>query len=528
VGFRRFTAAACAAVLATVGAAAAAGSAQASTGTAPPDPAQACASLLTLQLPNTTIDSAAVDPGDDTTPASCRVQASVTHPLQGDDVNVWIWLPTTGWNGRFQGVGGGGFQGGDPEDLAEPLRDGYAAGATDTGHDGGDGTFVLNEDRTINWQRVKDFGYLGIHEMTVVGKALVGAFYGDAPRYSYFNGCSTGGRQGVMEAQRYPADYDGIVAGAPVINWSRIQIAQFWGQLLMLVEDNAIPACKFEAAVAAAVKACDTLGDGVADGVIGNPLACRFDAASLVGTATECGTITAHDASIMNRIWEGARTRSDDFLWYGLPQGASFAGLHDTEVVDGRLVGKPFQYDIWWMGSWLLQDPSWDWRTITQPQFEQLFARSIAMYTGVLGTEDPDLRAFRDHGGKLLLWHGLADFGVFPQGTIDYVERVAALLGGLHRTDRFMRLFLAPGVGHCGGGDGPQPTGQLDALVNWVEHGKAPETLPAERRDEQGAVTQTRPICRYPSVARRVGHGDPNAATSYRCAGQPRMLPLRR
>jgi tannase/feruloyl esterase len=493
----------------------------------PATPVRSCESLVEVALPNTTIDSAVTDPGDAQTPPSCRVQASVTHPPYGDDVNVWIYLPAERWNGRFQGVGGGGFAGGDPERLLEPLREGYAAGATDAGHEGGSGTFVLDEDNTINWQRVQDFGYLGIHEMTVVGKALVDAYYGDGPRYSYFNGCSTGGRQGIMEAQRYPSDYDGILAGAPAINWTRFQIAQFWGQLVMLEEDNPVPMCKFEAAVAAAVEACDELGDGIADGVIGNPVACRFDAASLVGAQTECGEITAADAAVINRIWEGARRRSGEFLWYGLPKGAPFAGLHDTEVVAGTLVGRPFIYDLWWIGWWLLQDPTWDWRTITYEQYERLFDQSVEMYTEVLGTEDPDLRAFRDRGGKILMWHGLADFGIFPQGSVDYFERVAALMGGLDKTERFLRLFLAPGVGHCRGGEGPQPTGQLDALVAWVERGVAPDTILGERRDEQGAVVQTRPICRYPSVARYTGAGDPDDASSYRCVKQPRMLPLR-
>jgi Tannase and feruloyl esterase len=486
-------------------------------------PVRSCESLAGVELDDTTIDSSVPVAGDADTPASCRVQASVTHPPSGDDVNVWIYLPSERWNGRFQGVGGGGFSGGSPDSLLDPLRSGYAAGATDAGHEGGDATFVLDADNTINWQRVRDFGHVGIHDMTVVGKALVHAYYGDGPRYSYFNGCSTGGRQGLMEAQRYPADYDGVLAGAPAINWTRFQIAQFWGQLVMLEEDNPVAMCKFEAAVAAAVEKCDKRGDGIRDGVIGNPLACRFDPASLVGTVTPCGEITARDAEVMARIWEGARRRNGEFLWYGLPQGAPFAGLHDTEVVDGELVGQPFQYDLWWIGWWLLQDPSWDWRTITYEHYEQLFDQSVEMYTDVLGTENPDLRRFRDHGGKALVWHGSADWGIFPQGTIDYVERVAARMGGLRRTKRFLRLFLAPGVGHCGGGTGPEPTGQLEALVRWVERGVAPKTLDAVGRDEAGAVTQTRPICRYPAVARYKGRGDPSRARSYRCKKQPRM-----
>src|SRR5215210_9178058 len=236
---------------------AAAGSAWAAAGTeeSGPAPARSCASLTGLSLPGTTVDDAVERPADATTPASCRVHLSVTHPPAGDDVNVWVHLPLQGWNGRFQGVGGGGFVGGSEEDLAEALHDGYAAAATDAGHEGGDPSFALNDDNTLNWQRIQDFGYLGIHDMTVAGKAIAEAFYGTPAHHAYFNGCSTGGRQGVMEAQRYPDDYDGILAGAPAINWTRFQTAQFWGQTVMHLERNPVAMCKFEAAVQAAVAA---------------------------------------------------------------------------------------------------------------------------------------------------------------------------------------------------------------------------------------------------------------------------------
>ena len=186
-----------------------------------------CESLLTLALPDTTIDSAVIAPDQ-----VCRVEATVTHPPAGDKVKIYVALPLRGWNGRFQGRGGGGFSGGGPESLASPAREGYAAAATNTGHDGGSGSFALDGNGRLNWMLIRDNAYLGVHEMTVVSKVLIEAFYGRGPRYSYFNGCSTGGRQGLMEAQRYPADYHGILAGAPAINWTKLHVAQMWGTWL--------------------------------------------------------------------------------------------------------------------------------------------------------------------------------------------------------------------------------------------------------------------------------------------------------
>jgi tannase/feruloyl esterase len=497
------------------------------TGGAPPP--VGCADLSTdrLALPNTTVTAAATDPGDATTPASCRVTLTVTHPPAGDAVTVWVYLPLDTWNGRFQAVGGGGFSGGSAENLLPALRKGYATAATDAGHPGATADFALNPDRTLNWAAIEDFGYRGVHDMTVTAKAVIAAFYGTGPQYSYWNGCSTGGRQGLMEAQRYPDDYDGVLAGAPVINYPQMQTGQIWGQVVMLEEANPVAPCKFAAALEATVAACDTVGDGVVDGVIGDPLGCRFDLGSLVGTATPCGDITAGDVEVMRRIAEGPRGQDGQFLWYGQAPGTPYAGLNDVVEVDGQLVGKPFQYDLWWIGLFLAQDPAWDWRTLTYAGFEQFFTQAVEMYGSVLGADDPDLSAFADSGGKALLWHGAADFGVPFQGTVDYYERVQDTMGP-GRTDQFLRLFLAPGVGHCGGGAGPQPVGQFEALVDWVEHGNAPRTLHAQRVDAQGAVVQTRPLCAYPQVARLVGQGDPADAGSYRCVRGTELEPAAR
>ena len=194
-------------------------------------PVRSCESLATLALPNTTIESAAIDPNN---PGICRVTAITTHPPAGDKVTIWVGIPTSNWNGRFMGTGGGGFSGGSAGGVNSPVAQGYAAGATDTGHAGASGNFALGADGKLNWQAIRDNGHVGIHEMTVTGKALTEAMYGTAPRYSYFNGCSTGGRQGLMEAQRYPEDFDAIIAGAPVYNQVHLNESQVSLQVEML------------------------------------------------------------------------------------------------------------------------------------------------------------------------------------------------------------------------------------------------------------------------------------------------------
>src|SRR5437868_4767048 len=227
------------------------------------EPVCPCESLTHVVIPNTKIDSAVTD----ATNGACRVVATVTHPPAQDRVRVFIALPLKGWNGRFRGNGGGGFSGGSPGSLRGPVSMGYAAGATDTGHEGGSGSFALDANGRLNWPAIQDNAYLGIHDMTVVGKGLIRAFYGKSPRFSYFVGGSTGGRQGLMEAQRYPDDYDGIISGCPAINWHRFVSASLWPQVVMLSTTNFVSKAKLDAATAAAVAACDT-DDDVKDGVI--------------------------------------------------------------------------------------------------------------------------------------------------------------------------------------------------------------------------------------------------------------------
>jgi hypothetical protein len=472
-------------------------------------PARTCESLLSVTLLNTTIDSATAANG------VCRVDATVTHPPAGDKVRIYIALPLEKWNGRFQGTGGGGFSGGSPNSLAGPSSQGFATASTNTGHDGGSGSFALDADGRLDWMLIRDNAYLGIHEMTVAAKALVEAFYGKPPQYSYFNGCSTGGRQGLMEAQRYPADYHGILSGAPAINWTKLHVAQAWGQMAMAEANHYVSSCKFAAANAAAITACDML-DGVKDGLLEDPSRCKFDPKILtLFQPADCERVTDADAAIIRKIWDGPKRSDGSFLWYGLPRGADFGGLNATG--GSPLTGRPSGITMDWWRYFLKQDPKWTWTGgVTQSQFEQMWDQSVEEFGPVIATDNPDLTAFRDRGGKLILWHGWADPVIFAQGTIDYYSRVLVRMGA-EATPQFIRLFMAPGVAHCRGGSGPEPTGQFEALMKWVEQGIAPETLLGSKKDAAGA-TRTRPLCQYPLAARYRGSGSIDTAASFTCA----------
>jgi len=476
-------------------------------------PVRSCESLASVALPNTTIESAAVDANS---PDVCRVTAVSTHPPAGDKVRIWVAIPTSNWNGRFLGSGGGGFSGGSAGAVNQPAAMGFAAGATDTGHEGGSGSFALDASGRLNWQLIRDNAHVGIHEMTVTGKALTQALYGVAPRYSYFNGCSTGGRQGQMEAQRYPQDYNGIVSGAPAINWNRFHIQHLWGPVVMNAAGSPVAPCKLAAATAAAIAACDGI-DGVKDGVIEDPKRCTYDPKPLIGTsAGECGAFTDADVNVIRKLWEGPRRADGSVLWYGLPRGADLNALWTSRGTPLR--PQPFGISMDWFRYFLTEDPKFDGNTVTPAAYERLWDQSVEQYGIVFGTDNPDLTAFRDRGGKTIVWHGWADQLISAEGTVDYYGRVQQEMGGAKKTSEFMRLFMAPGVGHCAGGAGPTPTGLLETLLSWVEDGKAPETILATRRDQGGTITRSRPLCAYPLVAKYKGSGSTDAAANFTCS----------
>jgi hypothetical protein len=436
-------------------------------------------------------------------PAFCELTVTLTHPGANDAVTVAVWLPANTWNGRFQGTGGGGFAAGlFAAGLVPALVQGYAAAATDAGVpvDVVDPSAWADDPALVT-----NFASRSLHDMAVVGKAVTAEYYGRQPAYSYWNGCSTGGRQGLLSAQRYPTDYDGIVATAPAINWTKFLPADQWPQVVMNEIGNHPTQCELEAFNTAAIAACDGL-DKVADGIISSPAQCRYNPYRLVGTRIQCNgrevTITEADAAVVARIWAGPG------VWSGMEKGTLFSGIANTNE-DGT-AGVLFPISDNWIKYFLLRDPDYDTSTLTYRDWYRLFAQSQREYGRIIDTSDPDLTAFRAAGGKMVTWHGEADELIFPAGTTDYYRRVDPATPG--RTEDFYRVFMAPGVDHCGGGAGPVPTDPLAAVVAWVEQGTAPETLPAR------SETATRNLCRYPLVSRYNGTGNPNEASSYRCA----------
>jgi hypothetical protein len=319
-----------------------------------------------------------------------------------------------------------------------------------------------------------------------------------------------------MEAQRYPQDYDGIISAAPAINWNRFHIQHLWGPVVMNAAGSPVAACKLAAATRAAIAACDGL-DGVTDGVIEDPKRCTYDPKPLVGTsAGECGAFTEAEVNVIRKLWEGPRRDDGSFLWYGLPRGADLNAIWTSR--GSPLRPQPFGISMDWFRYFLTQDPDFDGNAVTPAGYERLWDQSVEQYGMVFGTDDPDLTAFRDRGGKAIVWHGWADQLITAHGSIDYYERVQQRMGGPERTSEFIRLFMAPGVTHCAGGPGPQPGGLVEAMLAWVEEGRAPQTLPATRRDQSGAVTRSRPLCPYPLVARYRGTGSTDDAASFTCS----------
>jgi hypothetical protein len=466
----------------------------------------ACADLAQVRLPEVSSASAELDTDGEAAgmtglPEFCRVVLTVVP-----QIGIEVWLPTGAYNRRFEAVGGGGYAGAiSYPALANALRSGYATASTDTGHQVRDGSFALGPDGRLNQQLITDFASRSLIELTLKAKTLIRAFYGRPAEFSYWNGCSTGGRQGLMLAQRLPGAYDGILSGAPAINWDRFIPAELWPQVVMRQELGApIAACKLTAATEAAVARCDR-NDGVVDGVLDDPRRCDFDPRSLIGQATPCGAFTAADAGVIQAIWDGPRTTGGRSLWYGLTPGTPLNALAGP---------VPFPIAENHIRFWVEQNPQFDWKTLDYAGFERDFRASQRLFNDVIGTDDPDLSRFRASGGRLLIWHGWADPLIFPQGSIDYYQRV---LDRTRRVGDFARLFMAPGVGHCGGGSGPNTFDMFGTLVNWVEHRSAPDRIIASTV-ENGQVVRTRPLCAYPGAARYDGRGDPNSAASFDCS----------
>jgi feruloyl esterase len=486
-----------------------------------PTAAASCESLTALKLPDTTITMAQPVPAGEFTPpggaanlpgpppyknlpAFCRVAATL-KPTSDSDIKIEVWMPDSGWNGKFQAVGNGGWSGAIVyPSLARAIARGYASASTDTGHAGGSGSFALGHP-----EKLIDFGYRAVHEMTVEAKAIIAAFYGAGPKLSYWVGCSSGGKQGLKEAQRFPGDYDGIVAGAPANYWTHLAAGALYAAHATLKDPAShIPPSKYPLINKAG---CDAL-DGVTDGVIENPARCRFDPKTLLCKGEDSqACLTAPQVEAAKKIYGPAKTpRTGKAIFPGLAPG--------SELVWGALAGgpKPFVIPEDHFKYVVFKDPNWDWRTLN---FETDVALADKIDNGTLNATDPNLKEFVAHGGKLILYHGWNDQLIAPQNSIDYYKSVTKAMGGASKVSESVRLFMAPGMGHCAGGPGPNTFDALGALERWVEQGKAPDEIIASH-NAGGRVDRTRPLCPHPQVAKYKGTGSTDVAANFVCRAE--------
>jgi feruloyl esterase len=472
------------------------------------DLSERCARIMALSLPEASIKAVdivatgacdATPPGALTSPVDlaehCRVKLVVAP-----HINIEVWLPVTDWNGRFQGVGGGGLAGAiSHAGLASAVHDGFAAASTDTGHVGSsDALWAIGRP-----DLVADYGHRAVHEMTLKAKAVLEAFYGQPAHHSYWNGCSTGGRQGLMEAQRYPSDYDGILAGAPAINISVLHTGQVWAAQQTLIEPDSYITPEQYAAVNRWVLDNWDASDGAPDGVIEDPRRVVIDYAAVQAAAA----LSDRQIQTLRALYDGPVGVDGVSVYPGLMPGG------ETEWE--RIVGGPDPFPIGPViyGQMVFEEPDWDWRTFN---YDADLDAAVAKLRDVMDAVDPDLGAFKSRGGKLILFHGWSDAQISPEFTRRYYEQVMSTLGGRAAAEEFARLFLLPGMGHCRGGTGVDQFDALHPLVDWVERGVAPDLIVASRLVD-GNVVRTRPLCAYPRVARWTGAGSIDDAANFRC-----------
>ena len=436
-------------------------------------------------------------------PAFCRVAATLT-PGSDSDIKVELWLPASGWNGKFQAVGNGGWAGTIPyAAIAAALSSGYAAAGTDTGHTGATADFALGHP-----EKVIDFGYRSIHEMTVQSKVILSTFYGSSAKYSYYNGCSQGGRQGLAEAQRYPEDFDGIIAGASAIDQMRMHAARTALNLEVNKNpDSVIPRTKYAMINTAVLNACDAQ-DGVKDGVVENPEKCKFNYAKLTckaGDAADCLTKgQVESAKAMTSPLKDPKTGKTLFAGYLVP---------GSELGWATLGGaQPLALSVSGMRNVVFSDKSW---SPAQMDVATDIERAAQSDGGALATRDPNLKPFFDRGGKLLMYHGWSDPQVTPLNSVLYYEDVVKTVGKKQAANS-IRLFMMPGVNHCSGGPGPDSFEKVKVMEEWVEQGKAPERIVASH-STAGKVDKTRPLCAYDQTAKYNGSGDTNDAANFTC-----------
>lgn len=476
----------------------------------------ACGSLVQLSLKNAHVLSAEEVSGPsflppearqplEGLPAFCRV-TGVISPAIGFEV----WLPLADWNGKFEGTGNGGYAGAIVyRELADGLRRRYATANTDMGHKTttpDPGSWALGHP-----ELVIDQGYRAQHETALKAKAIIRAFYHAEPRRSYFVGCSSGGWQGLTEAQRYPREYDGIVAGAPAMEVIHLHAGTIWTNLAA----NQIDPAKFRLVTDAVLEKCDA-DDGVKDGLLTDPRTCHFSPSELAcheGQKPET-CLTPTEVTALKNIYDGLHFSSGQAIYPGWPRGVEYALTLTRAPFVAALAASTFK-------DMVFEDPSWDYHHIDYDRAVRVADEKVG---AILNNSSPDLRAFRSAGGKLILWHGWADPLISALHTLEYYQKVGAYLtrgaGGekaqVAGIEDFARLFLAPGVNHCGGGPGPDQFDAVSALESWVERGAAPEHIIASHLTN-GAVDRSRPLCAYPRVAVYLGRGSSDDAANFTC-----------
>jgi tannase/feruloyl esterase len=436
-----------------------------------------------------------------TLPAFCRVTLKLT-PSSDSDIRVEVWLPQSGWNQKLQASGNGGLGGAIPYPaMAASVKAGYAAAGTDTGHIGGDADFAIGHP-----EKLVDFGHRAIHEMTVAAKAIVAAHYDQRPARAYFASCSTGGRQALIEAQRYPDDFDGIVAGDPSWDQMRLYAARVWlNTYVNRTPAAVIPASKYPMIHKAVLDKCDA-ADGVRDGVIENPATCAFDFTTLTCSGADGADCLTKDqvetAKAMTRpirdpksgavLHPGRYYPGSELGWGGVagpsPSGESHEGMRK-----------------------IVFTPDWDYHAISVPADVE---RAVKADKGLLYGGDPDLSRFFKRGGKLLMYHGWADPLVSPDTSLIMFKQINETVGAAAANS--LALFMVPGMGHCQGGAGTDVFDKVAALDQWVESGQKPQSIEAAHVTA-GAVDRTRPLCAYPATARYSGSGSTDDAKNFRC-----------
>ncbi len=447
-----------------------------------------------------------------TLPAFCRVAATLT-PTSDSDIKIEVWLPASGWNGKFQAVGNGGWTGSIPyPSLAAAVAGGYAAAGTDTGHVGNTASFALGHP-----EKVVDFGYRAVHEMTVKAKAVIDSFYGARPTFSVWNGCSQGGRQGIAEAVRYPTDFDAVIAGAPAVNFMQLHAGRMaLNRSVNATPAHTIPAAKYPLVHKAVLAACDAK-DGVTDGVIENPASCAFDPTVLAckpagragsgGTADDASCLTPAQVESAKRMYQPVvHPSTHATVIPGLAPGAELGWNVLASPRPLSFADEAFRYVV-------AKDPSWEAaRFNPAADFDAAFRADAG---DVLSSTDPDLRPFFARGGRLLLYHGWSDPQVTPYNTIDFFRKVVSIQGP-GAVGSSVQLYMVPGMNHCNGGPGTDTFDPMAAVEQWARTSAAPARIEASHRTN-GVADRTRPLCPFGEVARWNGTGSSDAASSFAC-----------